>query len=483
MKDEDYSEENLDEFMIKLSNSLFQKNNPEISLILDSLKEYLSSNFQDKQEMETFFKTLYSIIFSQKEPDSKNIENSKPFKLYPLVFSFNPKLSYYYIDYFLTSLQTSVSSENNLKEFSFLGTIFGEVIDSFYLDNKNKFLIKKNMILDSNKKNKLYEKLFNFCNNNIKTNESTKQSFGCLLLNVFIEKCPLIKEEKKFEKVFKIISEYLDDHWFECKLDLLNCVQSLIYIQGKKFSPYANICVLKILDFFTDEDWMKRKLAVDIIYSLVIYCKEEIIKVKDNIFDFLFVLKDDPNDKVSEICIKTLNMLDEGEPEINNDNHNNNEKDVKKDKNNINLKNNKIDEIISNENNVDKINKEKNIENKIENNQKSSNKKIEENNVNISDININKNNDIKNNNESNNNNDEKEDVKIFEIKIANRDLNEKYGKSLNEIFTQMKIIQEKQSLLNNSLENIRYIIDKNYSSLNSRLKILEKETDKMNNNI
>ena len=240
---------------------------------------------------------------------------------------------------------------------------------------------------------------------------------------------------------------------------------------------------MKILDFFTDEDWMKRKLAVDIIYSLVIYCKEEIIKVKDNIFDFLFVLKDDPNDKVSEICIKTLNMLDEGEPEINNDNHNNNEKDVKKDKNNINLKNNKIDEIISNENNVDKINKEKNIENKIENNQKSSNKKIEENNVNISDININKNNDIKNNNESNNNNDEKEDVKIFEIKIANRDLNEKYGKSLNEIFTQMKLIQEKQSLLNNSLENIRYIIDKNYSSLNSRLKILEKETDKMNNNI
>ena len=74
-------------------------------------------------------------------------------------------------------------------------------------------------------------------------------------------------------------------------------------------------------------------------------------------------------------------------------------------------------------------------------------------------------------------------MKILEIKIANRDLNEKYGKSLNEIFTQMKLIQEKQSLLNNSLENISNIIDKNYSSLNSRLKILEKETDKMNNNI
>ena len=235
MKEEDNLDENLDEFIIRLSNALYQKNNPEISLILNSLKEYLLSIYQDKPEMENFFKTLYSIIFSEKEPNSKIIKNSKAFKIYPIVFSFNPKSSYYYIDYFLTSLQSSVYSENNIKEFSFLSTIFGEVIESFYLDNKNKFLINKDMILDSNKKIKLYEKIFNFCNNNIKTNESAKQLLGCLLLNEFIEKCPLIKEEKNFVKVFKTLSEYLDDHWFECKLDLLNCVHSLIYIQGKKF--------------------------------------------------------------------------------------------------------------------------------------------------------------------------------------------------------------------------------------------------------
>ena len=375
MKEEDNLDENLDEFIIRLSNALYQKNNSEISLILNSLKEYLLSIYQDKPEMENFFKTLYSIIFSEKEPNSKIIKNSKAFKIYPIVFSFNPKSSYYYIDYFLTSLQSSVYSENNIKEFSFLSTIFGEVIESFYLDNKNKFLINKDMILDSNKKIKLFEKIFNFCNNNIKTNESAKQLLGCLLLNEFIEKCPLIKEENNFVKVFKTLSEYLDDHWFECKLDLLNCVHSLIYIQGKKFSPYANICVLKILDFFTDEDWMKRKLAVDIIYALVIYCKEEIIKVKDNIFDFLFVLKDDPIDKVSEICIKTLNLLEEDDTDKNSDNDDNN---FQKSINNNNLKNINVSQKISKENNKDKITKKKNVEDKKEDIQKSINKKEKE---------------------------------------------------------------------------------------------------------
>ena len=470
MKEEDNLDENLDEFIIRLSNALYQKNNPEISLILNSLKEYLLSIYQDKPEMENFFKTLYSIIFSEKEPNSKIIKNSKAFKIYPIVFSFNPKSSYYYIDYFLTSLQSSVYSENNIKEFSFLSTIFGEVIESFYLDNKNKFLINKDMILDSNKKVKLYEKIFNFCNNNIKTNESAKQLLGCLLLNEFIEKCPLIKEEKNFVKVFKTLSEYLDDHWFECKLDLLNCVHSLIYIQGKKFNPYANICVLKILDFFTDEDWMKRKLAVDIIYALVIYCKEEIIKVKDNIFDFLFVLKDDPIDKVSEICIKTLNLLEEGDTDKNSDNDDNN---FKKSINNNNLKNINVSQKISIENNKDKITKKKNVEDKKEDIQKSINKKEKENYKNINNININDNYAIKNKIDYKNNDN---NMQTFEINIKNKDLKEKYGKSLNEILAQMKIIQETQNFLNNSLEQIRYKIDKNYSNLNSRLKLIEKET-------
>ena len=474
------SEENLDEFMIKASKILSKENHPETSLIINSLKEHLSSIFKDKLEMENFFKTLNSIIFSKEDSNSNNIINSQAFKLYPLVFSFNPKTSYYYVDYFLTSLQKSISSENNNNEHSFLSSIFSEVINAFYSDeNSNKFLIKNNMVLEPNKKSKLYEKIFNFCNNNIKTNEAMKQSFGCLLLTEFVEKCPLITEGKNLEKLFNTIEEYLDDHWFECKLDLLNLTQSLIHTLGKKFKPYANVCLFKILDFFTDEDWMKRKLAINIVYTLVFYCKEEILSVKDNIIEFLTVLKDDPVDKVKEACIQTLNFIDECDPE--------NEKGDN-DLNNINNIDNGTN--ILNDNDID--NKNINDIEKKENkpNETLDKKEKDNTNINLNDININEINEIEEKKVSDNtismDNNKKEEksnsMKMFQIKLKNKELKEKYGDSLNIIYTQMKKIQETQNLLNNSLENIRYTIDKNYSSLNSRLKILENELEKRNDN-
>ena len=475
MTESEYSEENLDEFMLRASKVLCEENHPDTSLIINSLKEHLSLIFPEKFEMENFFKTLNYIIFSQEESTSTNIVNIQPFKLYPLVFSFNPKTSYYYVDYFLTSLQVSCQSENNIAHFSFLSSIFAEVISSFFSDEKsNKFLIKKNMVLDANKKNKLYEKIFNFCNNNIKTNENTKQSFGCLLLTELIEKCPLIKEEKNFENIFKIICEYLDDHWFECKLDLLNCTQSLIYALEKNFRPYVNVCIFKILDFFTDEDWMKRKLAVNIVYTLVFYCKEEILKIKDNIIDFLNVLKEDPIDKVKEACIQTLNFIDECDPD----------KDKDKDNDYLDMENigNDNNDLKDNKNEENKE-KENNKEIKKEEKEEDKDKQKDENYVNISDINIKEIEDIKN---DENNINEKEvkgnydNMKILEIKLNNKELNEKYG-TLNKILAQMKQIQETQNILNNSLENIRYNIDKNYSSLNSRLKIIENEAEKRTN--
>jgi len=476
MTESEYSEENLDEFMLRASKVLCEENHPDTSLIINSLKEHLSSIFPEKFEMENFFKTLNYVIFSQEESTSTNIVNIQPFKLYPLVFSFNPKTSYYYVDYFLTSLQVSCQSENNIDHFSFLSSIFAEVISSFFSDEKsNKFLIKKNMVLDANKKNKLYEKIFNFCNNNIKTNENTKQSFGCLLLTELIEKCPLIKEEKNFENIFKIICDYLDDHWFECKLDLLNCTQSLIYALEKNFKPYVNVCIFKILDFFTDEDWMKRKLAVNIVYTLVFYCKEEILKIKDNIIDFLNVLKEDPIDKVKEACIQTLNFIDECDPD----------KDKDKDNDYLDMENigNDNNDLKDNKNEENKE-KENNKEIKKEEKEEDKDKQKDENYVNISDINIKEIEDIKN---DENNTNEKEvkgnndNMKILEIKLSNKELNEKYGETLNKILAQMKQIQETQNILNNSLENIRYNIDKNYSSLNSRLKILENEAEKRTN--
>ena len=455
MSDNEYEEENLDDFMISASSILCEDSNPEKETVIDTLKQHLSQIYHDQSEMQNFFKILGDVIFTpelrSEDINTQKITNKQPFKLYPVIFSFNPKTSYYYLDYFLSSLQKSTCEENR-PDFTYLSIIFSEVVSVFFSDEKsNKNSLKKNAFLDPNKKVKIFEKILNFCNENIKTNLKTEQSFGCLLLTEFIEKCPLIKEDKYLENLFKIISDYLDDRWFECKLDLLNCTISLIFTAESKFKPYANICLFRVLDYLTDSEWMKRKLAINIVYTLVFYCKEEIMAVKENIIDFLNMLKDDPIDEVREVCLQTLKFIEENDSEQNK---------------------NEITTTKENENN-----KPKNLFNK------NKNKIPKNNNVNIGNIkkniNINKkkNNDILadklqkekqflENLEKNNNNNYNDN---------NSNLNDAFGSTINGILQQLKKIQEDQSQFLNIVNNIQQTVDNNFSDLNQRVKNLEKK--------
>ena len=451
MSDNEYDEENLDDFMINASSILSEDSNPEKETIIDTLKQHLSQIFHDQNEMQNFLNTLNGVIFSDSENSkTQKISNKQPFKLYSIIFSFNPKTSYYYIDYFLNSLQKCACEENR-SDFSYLSLIFSEVIFAFFSDDKkNKYLIKKNLILEPTKKIKLYEKMLNFCNENIKTNQKTEQSFGLLFLTEFIEKCPLIKEEKYLDNIFKILTEYLDDRWFECKLDLLNCTISLIFTAESKFKPYANICLFKVLDYLTDTEWMKRKLAINIVYTLVFYCKDEIMAVKENIIDFLNMLKDDSVEEVRDVCLQTLKFIEENDPESEENKDND----------------------LYNENN-----KPKNVFNKKNNNSKN----IQEGNINNKNIN-NKNNEISQDKDNEllikqNNND---------IIFNENDLNNPFGSSINSIIQQLKKIQDDQNKFINIINNIKLTVDNNYSSLNERVKNLEKiagiKTTNINNN-
>ena len=467
-----YSEEDLDDFMLRASSVLSKDNHKDRETMIESLKHHLSSIFNDKSEMENIFKTLNDIIFlyKSKKDGTKKI-HKQPFKLYPLIFSFNPKSSYSYIDYFLTSLQSSIS-EDNSQDFPYLSKIFTEVITSFFSEaKKNKNIIRRTYVLDENKKNKLYEKLLNFCINNIKENEKIEQSFGCLLLTEFIENCPLVKDVKNFGNIFNIISELLEDRWFESKLDLLNCTISLIFVGEKNFKPYANACLFKILDFLTDKEWKKRKLAVNIVYTLLFYCKEEILEVKENVLDFLSPLKDDPEDEVREMCMQTINYIHEIDPDnsedeklqenIDNDkqkNHNRslsaNEKGAKKKFNQsskITLKKKKKDNIMS------KMIREKEIMDQLE-------KEYNE----------------KRNNYSNSKKGMKNKNGEFEFDDSKKekDLNEKINSALYEIQQQLKKIKEEQNDLYKIYDDVKQIIDKNYSSLNGRIKAIENKSSR-----
>ena len=454
MSDNEYEEENLDDFMISASSILCEDSNPEKETVIETLKQHLSQIFHDQNEMQNIFKILKDVIFTPnfntEESKTQKITNKQPFKLYPVIYSFNPKTSYYYLDYFLESLQTSACEENR-SDFTFLSIIFSEVVTVFFTEEKNnKNLIKNNVFLDPNKKVKLFEKILNFCNDNIKTNLKTEQSFGCLLLTEFIEKCPLIKEEKYLENLFKIISDYLDDRWFECKLDLLNCTISLIFTAETKFKPYANICLFRVLDYLTDTEWMKRKLAINIVYTLVFYCKEEILAVKENIIDFLNMLKEDPIDEVKEVCLQTLKFIEENDP--NNEENKNND--------------------ISNNSRKNENEKPRNVFNKNKN----------KNNKNNDIINSNY---IKNKNPGGNkkkNNDgfaekiqkEKEMLEKLE-KNNNSNVNDSLGNTINGILQQLKKIHEDQSQFLNIVNNIQQTVNSNFTNLNERVMNLEKK--------
>ena len=58
---------------------------------------------------------------------------------------------------------------------------------------------------------------------------------------------------------------------------------------------------------------MKRKLAINIVYTLIFYCREEVMSVKDNFIEFLNTLKEDPVEEVKDVCLQTLKFIEENE--------------------------------------------------------------------------------------------------------------------------------------------------------------------------
>ena len=496
MKDYEYEEENLDEFMVNAASILSEDNHPEKPAIIESLKQHLSSIFNIQEEMDNFFNTLNGVIFTSKTNSPKEpqkIDNKTPFLIYPIIFSFNPKTTFNFINFYLSTLEQGISEENR-PDFTFLSEVFADVITAFYSDEKNnKNLIKKSFLLEPNQKKSLYNKIFNFCHSKIKINKKLEQSFGCLLLTEFIEKCPLVKEDKNLDSLFKILSDYLDDRWFECKVDLLNCTISLIFCVEYKFKPYANVCMFRILDYLTDLDWMIRKLAINIVYTLVFYCKEEIMAFKENIIEFLNILKEDQIEEIREICTHILRYLGEitefgkiwpeGDPyEMSNEN--NKPKNIynkyknRGQGNKLNREggsrgepiNNRINKALNNKNNknnnyddsmTQKYQKEKDVLNKVEkeNLEKKKNYTI--------------------NNDNSLNRSKQKLRRPISISIDPTDINS----TINSIFEQLKKIREDQLEFRKMIINLKQAEGNNFINLNERLRALEKNYPKYKRNI
>ena len=309
----------IDKYLINLALLVDSKGNDnEKKEIINSFKEYLSIICQSEISLNNLFKILENLLFQINENNQITI-NKVILVLYPLIFSYNPMHLYKYIDNFLLIIKKCLI----INDIQFLGHLFNEIINIYFKDSVNdnessvssEYTSNDCTSIDKKKKEELYKKILNFCANIIENDNNCKKlknetSIGCVFLYILIDKYNVINNEKIINDLWNIISYFFNDKNFNYIYDLLFCTIKLIIVSKEKFGVYCNLCLFSILDYLTDDDWKIRKISIEIIYLLTNYCKAEILSVKDNIIEFLNILKDDKVPQVKEICFMTLNFIE-----------------------------------------------------------------------------------------------------------------------------------------------------------------------------
>ena len=285
--------------------------------------------------------------------------------------SIDPKIYFPYLSPVLTTLQNLIKDSNSTI-FPTIANVFAEIVQNIMPTD----IEASNIELDQEEKT-AYEMMQGFCIYNMKYDDKSNRIVGSLCLTKLVENCPVVLQKQYMKLIWEVIMNLIDKKNFNAKYELLNCLISLILGAENLFSPYAHDTLYKVLDFLTDTDWFKRKLALNVIYTLIFYCKEEILPLKEHIISFLRSLKSDKAKEVREVCLLILKIFSENEQK---------NKDNNKDK--------------SSKGTNSSINTKKKAGNKL--NESKSINKAKKNNININ-IN-NKNNTNSNTNNSNSNN-------------------------------------------------------------------------------
>lgn len=212
-----------------------------------------------------------------------------------------------FISRLLTLIQTNISDSNS-SLFTLISEVFAEVVS-----NCLKSEISDQVLNEEHRKRnrKVYEMFQGFCIYNMKQDARANQICGSLCLTALIETCPLVLQPSYMKYIWDNMVNLIDKNNFHAKLELLNGLISLIFASETLFKPFANVTLYKILDFLTDGDWLKRKLSLNVVYTLVYYCQEEILPLKSHIIEFLKVLKSDKVKEVREVCLQTLKFFNE----------------------------------------------------------------------------------------------------------------------------------------------------------------------------
>ena len=304
--------------MYNKNNSLFSEIKSSLNKIYDRIrvkknqekgyelfKKLISKNISNKT-------LLSSLINNIQEKISKIPPEEKPPYLHLLSLFFanqsshdSLKVYFPYISPILSILQ-SLIIESNSEIFSHISQTFAEIVQ-YLMPNDISASDKE---LNSEEKGS-YEALQSFCIINIKIEQNFNRIIGSLCLTKLVENCPFVLKNNYMKYILDNIIENLSKDNFNAKYELLNCLISLILGAESLFCPFANVTLYKVLDFLTDPDWLKRKLSLNVIYTMIFYCKDEIFPLKEHIINFLNVLKNDKIKEVRDVSILILQMFED----------------------------------------------------------------------------------------------------------------------------------------------------------------------------
>ena len=318
-----------------------------IDLVLNNL--YLSStmnfiisqvgdfiNSLSPKEKEPYLKLLS--LFFYNPHNNQNSENQNQNGSNIII---GKNIYYIYISPVLNILQTFINEQNSIL-YASISNVYADIVQ-YTMPTDISVSTKQ---LDPEEK-KAYDVLQGFCIYNMKYDDRSNRIVGSLCLTKLVENCPIVLQPQYTKFIWDNINNFIDKKNFNAKTELLNCLISLILGAENLFCPYANVTLYKVLDFLTDNDWLKRKLALNVIYTLIFYCKDEILPLKDHIINFLKVLKTDKVKEVREVCLLILQIFSQNETNNQKKIENNysefsNQKDINEGGNKLIENNNKI---------------------------------------------------------------------------------------------------------------------------------------------
>ena len=255
------------------------------------------------KEKEPYLKLLSLFFYNPNNPNNDNNQSENGNN------SLTSKNIYYiYISPVLNIIQTFINEQNAIL-YPSISNIYADIIQYTMPTDISASTRQLNP-----EEKKAYDILQGFCIYNMKYDDKSNRIVGSLCLTKLVENCPIVLQPQYTKFIWDNINNFIDKKNFNAKTELLNCLISLILGAENLFCPYANVTLYKVLDFLTDNDWLKRKLALNVIYTLIFYCKDEILPLKDHIINFLKVLKTDKVKEVREVCLLILQIFSQNEP-------------------------------------------------------------------------------------------------------------------------------------------------------------------------